>query len=294
MSVSENSNITINHEPSKGELTVLFSGYSQTLSGHAVGPTIHDYILIHTIISGKGAFTSRDTTYELSRGDSFFIFSGELISYEADQEDPWSYRWVALRGTQAEKMLADLGIGPHKPVTHHSKTYHMERLFARIQASLDAGGKIGDMEAEALLRLVFVEYGKLMQPRRPISMKARSVMEQQVEEAVRFMTLRYSTNITIEQLAQQYGYHRTYFSKMFHEIMGETPLQMLIRLRMERARTLLVTTKLSIEQIASSVGYSDALYFSKGFKRLYGESPSMYRKLHHIPIGYKTAQKNKK
>lgn len=284
--MSEISNMKINHYPSKGELTVLFSGHSQTLSGHAVGPTIHDYILIHTIISGRGTFTSRDTAYELSQGDSFFIFSGELISYEADQEDPWSYRWVALRGTQAETLLADLGIGPHKPILHHTKCYRMERLFRRIEASLEAGGKTGDLEAEALLRLAFVEYGKIRQQQSTMCMEARSVMERQVEEAARFMTLRYSTSITIEQLAQQHGYHRTYFSKMFHEIMGETPLQMLIRLRMERARTLLITTKLSIEQIASSVGYTDALYFSKGFKRMYGESPSTYRKLHQSSSVY--------
>lgn len=43
-------------------------------------------------------------------------------------------------------------------------------------------------------------------------------------------------------------------------------MQFLLRIRMERARTLLLTTKLTMEQIAASVGYEDALYFSKLYK----------------------------
>ena len=282
--MSEISNISINHAPSKGELTVLFSGHSKTHSGHSIGPIIHDYALIHVIQSGQGTFSLRGTTYELKKGDSFFICPGELVSYQANQADPWAYRWVALRGTQSEKLLADIGVGPLTPVMHAERWKRVERLFIRIEQTLSTGGKIADLEAEALLRMVLVEYGRSSPQAREASLKVRSDLEQQVEEAARYLTLRYATPISIEQLAQHFGYHRTYFSKMFHEIMGETPIQMLIRLRMERARTLLITTKLTVEQIASSVGYSDALYFSKMYKRIYGEAPTSYRKLHQIQI----------
>jgi len=50
----------------------------------------------------------------------------------------------------------------------------------------------------------------------------------------------------------------------------------LLKIRMERAKLLLLEP-LTIEQVASSVGFTDALYFSKQFKKWYGRSPSEYR-----------------
>jgi AraC-like DNA-binding protein len=50
----------------------------------------------------------------------------------------------------------------------------------------------------------------------------------------------------------------------------------LLKLRMERAK-LLLQEQLTIEQVASSVGFTDALYFSKQFKKWSGSSPSEYR-----------------
>jgi AraC-like DNA-binding protein len=53
-------------------------------------------------------------------------------------------------------------------------------------------------------------------------------------------------------------------------------MSFLLKIRMERAR-LLLAEKLTIEQIASSVGFLDPLYFSKQFKKWYGSSPTEYR-----------------
>lgn len=101
--MSEISCWTINHAPGKGELTVLFSGHSQTLSGHAIGPTVHDYLLIHTILSGKGIFTSRDTTYELSQGDSFFINAAGYASLTLAAMHMQTY--IAVRATRKRQMV---------------------------------------------------------------------------------------------------------------------------------------------------------------------------------------------
>ncbi|WJH37586.1 helix-turn-helix transcriptional regulator [Paenibacillus sp. CC-CFT747] len=77
-------------------------------------------------------------------------------------------------------------------------------------------------------------------------------------------------------MAQTLGYHRTYLSKIFKQQTGLSPMNFLLKIRMERAR-LLLEKPLTIEQVASSVGFSDALYFSKQFKKWYGASPSDYR-----------------
>lgn len=55
---------------------------------------------------------------------------------------------------------------------------------------------------------------------------------------------------------------------------------MLINLRIEKAKSLLMTTQLPINEVASAVGYNDQLAFSRLFKRCCGQSPRAYRELH--------------
>ncbi|UUZ80048.1 AraC family transcriptional regulator [Paenibacillus sp. P26] len=93
-----------------------------------------------------------------------------------------------------------------------------------------------------------------------------------MEQAIRWLTLQYYQPISIEQMAQSLGYHRTHLSKMFKQHTGLSPMNFLLKIRMERAKLLLLEP-LTIEQVASSVGFSDPLYFSKQFKKWYGRSP---------------------
>ena len=55
----------MNPSPADGELTVLFSGEGQPQRLHGIGPAIHDYYLIHTVLGGEGVFTIRDKALSL-------------------------------------------------------------------------------------------------------------------------------------------------------------------------------------------------------------------------------------
>jgi YesN/AraC family two-component response regulator len=67
-------------------------------------------------------------------------------------------------------------------------------------------------------------------------------------------------------------------SKLFKQETGESPINYLIKIRMEKAKELLVKEELSVKEIANSVGYQDAYHFSKLFKKYTGNSPSDYIK----------------
>jgi AraC-like DNA-binding protein len=104
-----------------------------------------------------------------------------------------------------------------------------------------------------------------------------SEMNRQIEHAIRWLTLQYSQPISIHQMSQSLGYHRTHFSKMFKQQTGLSPINFLHKIRMERAKLFLLES-LTVEQVASSVGFSDSLYFSKQFHKWSGQSPTEYRK----------------
>lgn len=86
------------------------------------------------------------------------------------------------------------------------------------------------------------------------------------------------SKIVIEEMAQRLGYSRTYFSKLFKEIIGSSPKEYLCTKRIEQAKDLLQGTAISVAEIARATGYGDDLtFFYRHFKQRTGMSPGAYR-----------------
>jgi len=84
---------------------------------------------------------------------------------------------------------------------------------------------------------------------------------------------------TLDELARRAGLSRTALAERFRATMGDTPLNHLRTLRMQRAVQLLAETDRPLESVATAVGYQDAFSFSKVFKRSVGLSPRAFRQL---------------
>lgn len=87
----------------------------------------------------------------------------------------------------------------------------------------------------------------------------------------------YMNNVSLDDMSRNMYLSSVYISKVFKEKTGESPINYLINLRLEKAKDLLISTESPIKSIAQAVGYSDAYYFSKLFKKYYGHSPYKYR-----------------
>lgn len=217
--------------------------------------------------------------YECSRGDSFVIFPGELFRYQADDQAPWEYMWAGFRGPLAETLLQELGITRDQPVIEGTDPERMAELYGKLLESLQQTDwpEMADLESSGWLRLLLHELGKTNLAQRGDKPTFASAAERQVHQAVRWLTVQYAQPVSIGQLAKSLGYHRTHLSKLFKKYIGMSPMQFLMKVRMDQAKSLL-RTGLTIEQVASSVGFADPLYFSKQFRKTFGESPSEYRK----------------
>ncbi|MCM3408398.1 response regulator [Metabacillus litoralis] len=98
-----------------------------------------------------------------------------------------------------------------------------------------------------------------------------------IDVAKKWIIKHLEQNITIQKIASQVYMNPTYFCEYFKNQTGETVLDFVTRARIEKARDLLVNTNLKIYDISEKVGYSDTKYFSKLFKKHYGETPSKYK-----------------
>jgi AraC-like DNA-binding protein len=80
-----------------------------------------------------------------------------------------------------------------------------------------------------------------------------------------------------ERMAQHAALSPGYFSILFKKHTGISPIHYLNKIRMDRAKELLRTSRISIKQIATLVGFSDSFYFSRVFGKETGMSPRDYR-----------------
>lgn len=90
----------------------------------------------------------------------------------------------------------------------------------------------------------------------------------------------YSGKLTVSDIASACHYSPSFISRYFKKISGESISTYLFRLRMEKAEELLLKRNMSIEDIASAVGFSDTNYFISSFSRHFGLPPKKYKAAH--------------
>lgn len=261
-----------------GELTVLFAGESQTKPDHRVGPKIVDYYLLHHVLSGRGTFKIGDLKKELRAGHTFLIPPRQLVGYESDSEDPWRYRWVAFAGRQASALAEAAGLGPAHPVADTGERREPADYCRSIFEAFKARKSSASLEATGHLHLLLAALRDAATEAGPASLRPDSHAEELVRQVIGYLSTQYAEPVTIETMAEALGYNRAYLSRVFKRHAGTTPIAFLTQARVDHGRRLLrERPELTVEQIASSVGFRDALYFSKQFRRRYGESPTEYR-----------------
>lgn len=84
---------------------------------------------------------------------------------------------------------------------------------------------------------------------------------------------------TLEEIASIANFSKFHFHRIFQAIIGETPFQFILRLRLEKAASLIVSNpKETITEIAIKCGFTDTSVFSRNFKSYFNKSASQYRK----------------
>ena len=96
---------------------------------------------------------------------------------------------------------------------------------------------------------------------------------------INYITDHYKEKIYIDTLAEMITVSPDYFTKMFKDSIGKTPIDYINTLRINRAMQMLATTDTSVNDISDQLGFSNSNYFHKIFKQYMETSPAAYRKM---------------
>lgn len=113
---------------------------------------------------------------------------------------------------------------------------------------------------------------------------------EEIKQARSYIYKNYHNRISVADIARSIGLSEAYLSHLYKKETGENLIDYLTHIRLEEAKQLLLQTDMRTYEIAERIGYSEANYFSKQFKRYVGLSPLEYRQ--SLTKNYSSSDKN--
>ena len=221
------------------------------------GPGVRDYYSLYYVYEGKGYLIIDGQEYEIKEGTCFLVPPHSLVSYRPNPSNPWGYYFVSFNGLHVDSYLGRLNLSPCS--FKHSMDLQALSGFYALLATL-------------------AEYSHSHQTK----IQTMSKQSDYIRQAIEFIETNYARHITVEEISNYVGINRKYLTKLFNELMADSPKNYLIHFRIHKACNLLRKTNLTIQEISHSVGYTDALVFSKIFKKVIGTCPREYRSSNFI------------
>lgn len=218
---------------------------------------MRDYCMFHYVLEGEGYFYTKGHSYHVRTDECFMFPPHQVVSYEPDSHNPWSYIWIGFNG-ELSKRFEQIS----HPILHLPKYLFTEMLSC---------GQLDNMREEHVASKLFLLYAAVF---------AHDVKKRDyVQEVINYIEIHYMTDIKVCELCAMVGVDRSYLSRLFKKRMGTSIQQYLISVRLDRASQLL-REGYRVTEASNLVGYNDVFNFSKIFKKRFAMSPMEYKMKH--------------
>jgi len=235
----------------------------------------HDLILC---LSGCGTVKFSKRTFTLRSGNLCWIdYRQAHVNWPARLE-PWEFMWVKVDSPQMDLLAETLNVESNA-VFPSIQGAEARSIFHRIFELLDIRPLAVDAALHgavgSLVALFFQSRQSAASGQRTTPDEAHTADLSGVLETIH---VDYQREWTVAALARLARMSESNFFRRFSEATGSSPISWLRRERVNQAKHRLTETSNRIQDIAEQVGYTDAHYFSRDFKKLVGVSPQQYRR----------------
>lgn len=230
------------------------------------------YVFQYTL-SGEGRIEIDGKSYRLEVGQAFIVEipSDHRYYFPADSKH-WEFIFITLVGKEAANCWNAMQeqYGPVLEIPADSKVIQLllkiyqQTYEQKISDSYHASAKAYEFIMECYRFIKNIE-------------KTKKDFSLNMTKALTYIQTHYHEPITLDEIAIISGYSKYYFIKQFQQQLNMTPVQYLTKIRIQKAAELLKTTDSSIIEIAAAVGYANANYFNKVFRKVVGVSAGTFR-----------------
>ncbi len=221
-----------------------------------------DYHIV-LMLDGECQVEYDNIKYTMKKGD--YIMFPPHTRHFYSYPTPNLSLWCHFTGSAVNEILQQCGIKPG--INSFTDEQRVAKSFYNL---MRVSNNPTDITLKNSAFLEFLHYIS------PCNTPLMAVGDRRIERTVSFIHTNYADNITLDMLANSSGYSKSRFSSIFKSVIGCSPMQYLNKTRLSYAADLLLSSKLSIREIASSCGFNDPFYFSRAFHKQYKCSPSEY------------------
>lgn len=253
----------------------LFPGDRSLPSAYPKGRV--DYQLLY-VAAGQAYFMIDGKEECIQAGTMVLYYPREPQRYIYYGDDSPEVFWVHFTGYDVRNILKYYAIQKGCHVFYTGTSLNFKRIFQQMILELQCCRSLYEDMLSTYLNTLFLLIGRslLETPGQVYT------SEDEVEIAVSYFNAHYSEHIVIEEYAASRNISKGWFIRLFRLRMGMTPVQYLSSIRLTYAQTMLEQSDYNISQIAASVGYDNALYFTRRFSKSLGMSPTEYRRKYGI------------
>lgn len=238
------------------------------------GRTLAEFQLVY-ISRGEGVFEAEGMKPMLiEAGTAFLLFPGVWHRYRPAGPTGWEEFWVGFKGPYADYLMQQACFQPDSPLIQigfNSELLHiLTHLVDAVRFSPETSGPLLSCLTIQVLALVYAS---------AVLMDSDQNRRHQLIQQARFRMHEYAEReLDLPQLAGDLNMGYVWFRREFKRIVGTSPGQYHLNLRIRRAGQLLRETRLPVGQIAAQLGFESDFHFSRIFKQKVGLAPSQYRK----------------
>ncbi len=255
----------------KKELLVNCAGSINSQRIHKTNNALgrKDYYLIY-ITKGTLYYKSCGVETYLNPFDAIVLPPNTPYIQRQDTNEELNFLWVHFTGNNVEDILHQLGIMKFPFINKVNQSNHLQTRFQRLFDCFVKNDEFMERDLCASLEKLLIELAR--------AIKENNKPRVSLSKSLSYINNHYNTQIKIPDLAKMDALSMTQYNLHFKNQIGMPPTKYIISLRMDLARELIVSSNLSLMQIALTCGYEDYNFFAKVFKKHTGISPKKFRK----------------
>jgi len=237
------------------------------------GRVLHEWQLV-LLERGGGTVEFRRRRFTARKGSLIVLPPECWHRYRPDTDTGWATLWIGFGGDLANRLVGGAGFNKGGEVRAIPDEHHFHRLLTDTVSDILGNGQAGVYSAAARIPLLTAA---LMEDE-PVGEDSRFRTSELIHRAQQHMLERCGEEIDFESLASSLGITYRSFRYLFAKETGTSPLQYYLSVKLARAKNLLKSSDIPIEEIAHTLGFKTNWYFAHFFTKATGISPRDYRR----------------
>lgn len=233
--------------------------------------------------SGSGSYIIEEVRYPIKEGDLILCNSGVLHDEDPDSSVNLNMLSVAITDVSVNGLppnhLIESKHAPVFPAGEFSETISFLMMSIYTLLANDPAGAAETCHhlTMSLLSCLLMLVRQRFEAGGSVLLSQNNIIAAQVKN---YINAHYDEDFTLQDIAAAIHVNPYHLSHVFKEQTGYSPKQYTLRRRLGEAQTLLISTRMSITDIAAAVGYGNPSHFDSMFSKYIGMSPSCYREFY--------------